>query len=349
MNLFSRFLRLPFLKNGQKIRLEPRDEPELAGDPLEPEPEGQLRNDAQGPNILVLDANEEMRKHYASYLGQYYYGYRVIGAVEELEPEMGAQLPDLVILDHRPPQIAGFSLASSIKESYPELPVLLCTMHGTIADYEEFGRSKADKFLIKPIRKEDLDRVIRESLARVPKKGVAASAEADEEPKLPAETAPPTQSIPAKRKPGRRRTSFIDDAEALHKEFLDSKETREDFGKKHRMSVSKLQNEIRLAQMPDEVKKLVREEPSFYKKSFFEHLLKLKNKAHLIELCLEIRQQGMQGNFYNLETVKARVAEFLALEREPKHRKALRPKDDEDAEKVIPEEVAVSDGRPDDD
>ena len=289
-------------------------EPEVVGSDPEESGSDFLDGEGDGPSILVLEWHMGMRELYASYLKQYHYKYRITGSVERARAELEAALPDLFILDHRPPQVQGFALAAEIKQPLPSLPVVLCTMHGDIAAYEEFKRSGSDLFLIKPVRKEELARAIKELLVKIPKVAAAPDGKEKEEAPQPETPMAPPPPIPSKKKPGRKRLSFIDDAEEMQRQLHESNQTREAFTKLKRISISQLQNEVRIAQMPDEVKKLVREEPEFFKKSFFEHLLKLKSKEHLYQLCLEIQEQGRKGNFYDLKTVKEKVAAYRFLE-----------------------------------
>jgi two-component system response regulator GlrR len=79
-------------------------------------------------------------------------GYRVtaVGSAEAALARLSIELPRLVISDIRLPDRDGMALFQEIRRSYPALPVILLTAHGTIPDAVEATTLGAYAYLTKP-------------------------------------------------------------------------------------------------------------------------------------------------------------------------------------------------------
>ena len=86
-------------------------------------------------------------------------GFSVLTAGNGLEAwhEINANSVDLVITDLRMPEMDGYELIKKISASYPTLPVIVLTGHGTIETAVETMRDGAIDFFTKPV---DLDKLI---------------------------------------------------------------------------------------------------------------------------------------------------------------------------------------------
>ncbi|MBI4199738.1 MAG: response regulator [Chloroflexi bacterium] len=287
----------------------PRDEAPEGAPAFDMAPEDEvLAHEGKGARVLVAEASARMRGLYADYLTSLGYAFRIVGSGEGLEEVLDAYGPDVLVLDHRPPHVLGFRLAAEVKAKRAEMPVLLCSAWGDIAAYEEFKKSGADRFLIKPVRKEQLDGALRDLLARRPA-AKKAEGKADEV----SEHAVKEEAKKPKPK-ARAKGTYVDEAEELHRRFLESQCTKKEFAKEHRLSESGLHFELRIAQLPEEVKKFIRQNPGALKKSFLGPLLTLAKEEHVVALCREVVEQAERGNLYDMTTVKERVAAFKALD-----------------------------------
>ena len=105
-------------------------------------------------------------------------GYTVITAADGKEAwdKLQKNYVDLVITDLRMPGMDGYELLKRISSSYPTLPVIVLTGHGTIETAVETMRDGAVDFFTKPV---DIDKLIL-----VVKKTVAASSLAEQNRKL---------------------------------------------------------------------------------------------------------------------------------------------------------------------
>ena len=94
-------------------------------------------------------------------------GYTVITAKDGLEAwkEVNSNNVDLVITDLRMPVLDGYELIKRIASSYPTLPVIVLTGHGTIETAVETMRDGAVDFFTKPVDLEKLLLVVRKSIA----------------------------------------------------------------------------------------------------------------------------------------------------------------------------------------
>ena len=94
-------------------------------------------------------------------------GYQVITASDGQEAwdKIQHSLVDMVITDLRMPKVDGYELLKRISSSYPTLPVVVLTGHGTIETAVETMRDGAVDFLTKPVDIDKLLLVVKKSIA----------------------------------------------------------------------------------------------------------------------------------------------------------------------------------------
>lgn len=119
--------------------------------------------------ILLVDKDrlfmEEVRKYFLTH------GFRVLCAKTQAEAEriLETTKPDVLISEIMlERQDGGFCLAWKAKTSYPELPVLIVSnvtwhtgLYFSLSSFEDRKWIKADYFMDKPIRMEELESVVR--------------------------------------------------------------------------------------------------------------------------------------------------------------------------------------------
>lgn len=239
------------------------------------------------PRIVVYEYYQQMRELYAKYLRGY--SYFITGKKEEFLQEI--EHCDAVIID----VCQGFQLARKSKAEN-NLPVICCTAFGSLEFFEEFKNSKADAFLIKPISQEELIGCLN----RVIVKNIPEPAKEEK------------KSVRRGRKP----LTFVDIAERNFNEFKESGLSKAAFARDKKTSLSSLKNEFKIVVLPESAKKVIKENIDCFKKSFFEHIAKLKNEQSIIDICNEISERTEKGNYYDLVKVKERANEYLKLEKE---------------------------------
>ncbi len=115
--------------------------------------------------VLLVDDEEELVTALVERLG-----FRSIdadyalGGLEALE-KMKTGKFDVVVLDLKLPGMDGVAVLKSIKKEYPQVPVLMITGHGSVADPVETRPEEAYDFLPKPIDIEDLIDKMKEAVA----------------------------------------------------------------------------------------------------------------------------------------------------------------------------------------
>lgn len=95
-------------------------------------------------------------------------GYRVLTASDGAAglERAWAERPDLVLLDVMLPRLDGFALASVLRRSGCDVPILMLTAKGTVEDRVTGLDSGADDYLVKPFSTEELLARVRALLRR---------------------------------------------------------------------------------------------------------------------------------------------------------------------------------------
>ena len=117
-------------------------------------------------HILVVDDEESILTLFEDELTEA--GYRVTTAAtgEQALQCIEDEVPDLLVLDIRMPDINGLEVLSRIRQQHKELPVILCTaVHGLKNDYTVWDARVAG-YLTKPIDLDDLVYKVQEVLEK---------------------------------------------------------------------------------------------------------------------------------------------------------------------------------------
>ena len=117
------------------------------------------------PCVLIVDDDLAILKVLSSQLGQ-----DGIHALEAQSGEQALELLDLhpidvVITDLRMPGMDGLALLGRISRSWPEVPVIILTAHGSIQLAVETMKTGAADFIVKPFDRDEVLFVIRKALA----------------------------------------------------------------------------------------------------------------------------------------------------------------------------------------
>jgi DNA-binding NtrC family response regulator len=71
---------------------------------------------------------------------------------------------EMVITDLRMPKMGGMDLLRTIKDSFPDLPVVVITGFGTEASENEALSAHADDFLSKPFKVDEIQKLLKKHL-----------------------------------------------------------------------------------------------------------------------------------------------------------------------------------------
>ena len=81
--------------------------------------------------ILIVDDNPSVRRYLRAILEQQE-SWRVSGEARtgaEAFEQVLASPPDLVVLDYQMPDVNGIDIARQISEMFPQIPILMVTLH----------------------------------------------------------------------------------------------------------------------------------------------------------------------------------------------------------------------------
>ncbi|MBU6460623.1 MAG: sigma 54-interacting transcriptional regulator [Proteobacteria bacterium] len=117
--------------------------------------------------ILVVDDDADLRRLLSIRLGALGYEVETAESGEQALGRLAALSPDLVITDFRMGGMDGMELFQEIRRSFPGLPVILLTAHGSIPDAVAATRQGVFGYLAKPfdsdILKEEVEKALRVS------------------------------------------------------------------------------------------------------------------------------------------------------------------------------------------
>ena len=107
-------------------------------------------------NILVVEDDADMRELFCTVLADG--GYNAFSAKDGVEAlaVMDKEYIDLVIADVMMPNMDGYTLTKSLRESKYEIPVLIVTAKDQFEDVERGFKIGCDDYMIKPINVKEL-------------------------------------------------------------------------------------------------------------------------------------------------------------------------------------------------
>ena len=121
-------------------------------------------DNAVKPSILVVDDEPATLFGFSRYLTGAGYNVREASCLSDAGGAIGTQRFDAIILDLNLPDGNGLEWISKIRESYPDMAVVVITGRADIPLAVDAMRRGADNFLTKPVSMVDLDVFLRKSL-----------------------------------------------------------------------------------------------------------------------------------------------------------------------------------------
>ena len=117
-------------------------------------------------HVLVVDDEPGMRQVLAAILENAGHATSRASNGREALELVRAQDPDVVITDLRMPELSGEHLLAEMRRSFPEIPVIVLTAHGTIDLAVDAMRQGAHDFLTKPFDKERVLQTVQAALSQ---------------------------------------------------------------------------------------------------------------------------------------------------------------------------------------
>ena len=114
--------------------------------------------------ILLIDDEEATRFGFSRYLSKVGYTVQEASCLSEAKEALQSQRFDAVLLDLNLPDGNGLDWIIEVRESYPDIPIIIITGFGDVPIAVEAMRRGADNFLTKPVNMADLEVFLRKSL-----------------------------------------------------------------------------------------------------------------------------------------------------------------------------------------
>jgi CheY-like chemotaxis protein len=118
-----------------------------------------MENEAR--RVLIVDDNPNMSNLLSDMLEVFDFSSQRASDGEEALSLLNQEDFSLLITDLRMPKMTGLELLKAVKDKYPRLPVVVITGYSTEATEQELLTAKADGFLNKPFRMNDIESVLR--------------------------------------------------------------------------------------------------------------------------------------------------------------------------------------------
>jgi CheY-like chemotaxis protein len=120
--------------------------------------------------VLIVDDNLKLSILLGDWLGLIFPHHRFthVGSGEEALEWIGQHLPVLVLMDLALPGMSGIAALHKIKESYPDIPVLLLTLNEDNLYREKAAHAGAAGFVTKRAMHLELVPVLKELLLEYP-------------------------------------------------------------------------------------------------------------------------------------------------------------------------------------
>ena len=115
--------------------------------------------------ILIVDDEPSIRKVLRAHLRRAGYEVSTADDGQQAINALERDTFDLVVSDLRMPEVDGMALLAHCSASYPGLPVILITAHGTVDSAVEALKQGAHDFITKPFDQQELQATIRKALA----------------------------------------------------------------------------------------------------------------------------------------------------------------------------------------
>jgi len=117
-------------------------------------------------NVLIVDDEKNIREGLGKALEMEGYEIYLAEDGEAAKKQIEKYEIDLVIADLKMPKMSGEELLKYITSSYPTIPVIILTGHGTIENAVNAMRNGAYDFLTKPVNLDRLALLVKRALAK---------------------------------------------------------------------------------------------------------------------------------------------------------------------------------------
>jgi len=110
--------------------------------------------------VLIVDDNPNMSALLSDMLDVFEFSSKQAKGGHEALDMLGSEDFSMVITDLRMPEMSGSQLLKSIKEKYPDMPVVVISGFNVADDEDDILSTMADAFINKPFRMDDIQKIL---------------------------------------------------------------------------------------------------------------------------------------------------------------------------------------------
>jgi len=122
--------------------------------------------ESTAPVVLLVDDSPDERDMYTQQLVATGYSVQVADNGEDALQRVAAQVPDVVVMDLAMPVLDGWEATRRLKETYPQVPVIVLSGHTGGEGGRKAKEAGGDVLLTKPFGPEALELAVRIVLKR---------------------------------------------------------------------------------------------------------------------------------------------------------------------------------------
>jgi len=123
-----------------------------------------LSKDDKRQAILYIEDDPSQQQHVSEILDRLGYESLIAGNGVEGLSILQSRTVDMILCDLNMPEMSGFEVLDRVRKSFPYVPILILTAHGTTSLAVEAIRRGATSFLLKPFGTDELDIVIQQAI-----------------------------------------------------------------------------------------------------------------------------------------------------------------------------------------
>ena len=113
--------------------------------------------------VLLVDDEEDLVRTMAERMEMRDLGSDVAFDGQQALNMIEDEMPDVMVLDLRMPGLGGMEVLRQVKDTYPQIAVIIMTGHGSDEDEEEARRLGAFDYLRKPVDINQLMEVVKDA------------------------------------------------------------------------------------------------------------------------------------------------------------------------------------------
>ena len=117
-------------------------------------------------HVLIVDDEPNVRRVLGTQLEQAGWATTRAESGEQALDLVRAQDPDLVITDLKMPGMDGMELLGRLQASFPEIPVIMLTAHGTVSNAVDAMKRGAHDFITKPFDRDEVVELVKKALGQ---------------------------------------------------------------------------------------------------------------------------------------------------------------------------------------